>query len=389
MNLRRFPMLAAAFLLPALWMVGHAQEAPGSAEPAEPPPAPSAPAPAQSTEPPAPAASDPAPAASESAPAADDAAAAGDEEPVAASALPEPPSKPFKDAEAEVMPLAAKSVLLDVERADGKFVAVGERGHVLMSSDGSKWTQSPAVPTRATLTALDFIDEQNGWAVGHDAAILRTSDGGQTWKLQYFHPALERPFLDVMFFDAQHGLAIGAYGLMMETTDGGENWNEFMSDIRADEWHFNGITRLNNGSLLITGETGGLALSTDAGKTWQRLASPYEGSYFGAIALGEAGAVIYGLRGNAYISNNVAAGGWTKLNTGTVQNLLGGTQLTNGDFILVGNNGTILRGSVSGGDMRTIPDPVGKPLAAVAGMEGGDLMVLGETGPHIIKEAAR
>src|SRR5690606_40556522 len=132
------------------------------------------------------------------------------------------------------------------------------------------------------LTAVTFADENNGWAVGHDAVILHTADGGETWTLQNFEPELEKPFLDVLFLDAQRGLAIGAYGLFYSTADGGQTWSEVETPIREDEWHFNAITRLNNGTLLIAGETGTLAMSTDEGLTWTALESPYDSSLFGA-----------------------------------------------------------------------------------------------------------
>src|SRR5690349_8937389 len=45
--------------------------------------------------------------------------------------------------------LAAKSLLLDVARAGSRLVAVGDRGHVLLSDDeGGTWRQV-IVPTRA------------------------------------------------------------------------------------------------------------------------------------------------------------------------------------------------------------------------------------------------
>lgn len=308
-------------------------------------------------------------------------------------AVPEQPTMPgigpaakAKDGDAEEMPLAPKSLLLDLEDTGSGLIAVGERGHILLSQDGTDWDQSD-VPTRATLTALDCADAQTCWAVGHDAAILKTSDGGKTWTKQYFEPELEKPFLDVLFFNAQHGIAIGAYGLFKETVDGGNTWNEFNTDIRAEEWHFNAVIQLGNGNLLLVGETGGIATSTDGGVTWVQQESPYEGSYFGALPIGESGAVIFGLRGNAYISPDPVRGGWTRIETGTVQGLLGGTLLPNGDFLIVGNNGTILRGAPTTGLVQTIRDPVGKGLATAKALSSGDLLVLGEAGVRILKGA--
>ncbi len=243
--------------------------------------------------------------------------------------------------------------------------------------------------TRATINAIDCADANTCWAVGHDAVILKTSDGGKTWVKQYFEPELEKPFLDVLFFDAQHGFAIGAYGLFKETLDGGNTWNEFNADIRAEEWHFNAILRLGNGSLLLVGETGGIATSTDGGVTWVQQQSPYEGSYFGALPVGETGAVIFGLRGNAFISADAVKGGWTELQTGTEQGLLGGTVLPNGDFVLAGNSATLLRGSPTTNLVQPVPGAAGKGLSTALAMRTGDLLVLGETGSYLLKGAAQ
>src|SRR5262250_1489383 len=77
------------------------------------------------------------------------------------SAWSDPATKP-----AEILPLAAKSLLLDVVRSGNRYVAVGARGDVLLSDDGRDWRQVD-VPTRATLTAVAAVDAQV-WAVGHD-----------------------------------------------------------------------------------------------------------------------------------------------------------------------------------------------------------------------------
>ncbi|HEY5719786.1 MAG TPA: hypothetical protein VIW02_05345, partial [Gammaproteobacteria bacterium] len=61
---------------------------------------------------------------------------------------------------AEPMPLASRSLLLDADRAGERIVAVGERGHLLVSGDeGQSWSQR-RVPTVAMLTAVHFHDER-------------------------------------------------------------------------------------------------------------------------------------------------------------------------------------------------------------------------------------
>jgi photosystem II stability/assembly factor-like uncharacterized protein len=213
---------------------------------------------------------------------------------------------------------------------------------VLVSNNGADWAQVQ-VPVRATLTSVYFVDDKNGWAVGHDATILHTADGGKSWDLQSFHPELEKPFLQVLFSDASNGVAVGAYGLLQKTSDGGKTWaNVDAPSILADGLHLNSITRLGNGSLFIAGEQGLLGLSTDGGATWAKLPPAYEGSLFGALPVGKAGALIYGLRGNVYITEDVKTGKWTKIDSGTVSSFFGGTILPDGRLVLVGLAGTIL-----------------------------------------------
>ena len=88
------------------------------------------------------------------------------------------------DAPATQSPLAARTLLQGVANAGNRIVAVGQRGHVVYSTDsGASWKQA-SVPVSSDLTAVFFIDDKQGWAVGHDGVILHTADGGEKWDLQ-------------------------------------------------------------------------------------------------------------------------------------------------------------------------------------------------------------
>ena len=126
---------------------------------------------------------------------------------------------------AEREPLAAQSLLLDLAVAGTRLVAVGERGHVLLSDDqGATWRQAKSVPTRVMLTAVFFADAEYGWAVGHDETILNTVDGGETWTRSHFAPEAQQPLLDLWFANRVSGIAVGAYGAYFTTNDGGSTW---------------------------------------------------------------------------------------------------------------------------------------------------------------------
>lgn len=246
----------------------------------------------------------------------------------------------LKPRAAEMAPNAAKNLLLGIVQTGEQLVAVGDRGTILLSADGAKWEQVP-VPAHSTLTAVSFADARNGWAVGHDATILHTNDAGRSWSLQNFQPKDSKPVLGVLALDAQNAYAVGAYGLFLSTADAGSTWTPVDAPAILQEGpHLNALIKLNNGDLFLVGETG-LAGILD-GSQWRRLKLPYEGSLFGGLPHGERGALVYGLRGNVYVTSDVRSNAWTQINTGTVQSLFGGSLLPGGEAVLVGADGAVL-----------------------------------------------
>lgn len=293
-----------------------------------------------------------------------------------------------------VKPLATGSLLLDGAAAGGLMMAVGERGHVLLSRDeGVSWEQV-VVPTRSTLTGVYLHDEQLAWAVGHDAVILRTRDGGKTWERLYWAPEQERPLFDVWFRDAENGFAIGAYGFFLETSDGGDNWTERAivepEEVAEDEidpyaftsaadLHLNKISRGDSGRLYIAAEAGGAFRSDDEGDTWTSLAPPYEGSFFGSLPLAGDSVLLFGLRGNLFRSDD-AGETWRELPTGTVALLTDGVRQPDGKLVITGLAGTLLVSRDGGESFELLQQADRQGLATALPTSDGGLVLVGEFG---------
>lgn len=241
--------------------------------------------------------------------------------------------------EAVMARLVEKSLLLDGHAVAGLSVIVGERGHILRSLDGGRSWKQAKVATRATLTGVHLHDADLGWAVGHDQVILRTRDGGESWQMLYSDVAAESPLLDVWFADDRHGYAVGAYGYFLETRDGGETWQG--RRIAESDYHLNKIIHVGGSRLFIAGEAGTLLRSEDLGATWEALSSPYEGSFFGALALSEEALLVFGLRGHLFRSDD-AGRTWKELTTGTESSLNDGMVLPDGTLVIAGLAGTLL-----------------------------------------------
>ncbi|HSW13985.1 MAG TPA: YCF48-related protein [Solimonas sp.] len=284
---------------------------------------------------------------------------------------------------AEKSPKAARGLLLDVASTGERLVAVGERGNIVASRDGRRWAQVE-VPVRVTLTAVTFASPTQGWAVGHDVTILHTSDGGRSWDLQHQDVARQQPLLDVLFLDELQGFAAGAFGMLFATIDGGQTWNEVDAPVlKEDNFHLHSLTRLRNGSLLIAGERGLLAWSAD-GVHWAKLASPYEGSFFGAVSRGDAGVIVFGLRGNTFVADDTRAPQWRKLEVQSTRTLFAGSTLEDGSTVLVGADGAVVLvrpdDLVEDKSMKArAAERVGGTLSAIVPWQG-QLVTVGELG---------
>lgn len=274
-------------------------------------------------------------------------------------------------------PLAGRSLLLDADSTGGRLVVVGERGHILISSDhGGTWTQSE-VPTRATLTGVFFHDEKLGWAVGHDAVILRTTDGGASWERVHWAPEEESPFLDVWFADATTGYAIGAYGSFYVTRDGGDSWSfEPISDY---DYHLNAIESAGGGLLYVAAEAGFAYRSDDRGETWTELEPPYVGSFFGVLSLADKSVLLFGLRGHLYRSED-AGETWELIETGTTAMLNSGLQLEDGTVVVAGLGGVVLISTDGGVSFELHRQEDRSGIQKILDAGGGRLLLVGESG---------
>ncbi len=325
--------------------------------------------------------------------------------------------------EAEILPRVASSLILDIVDAGDRAVAVGERGHILVSEtrrDG--WRQIAGVPTRSNLTAVTAVDNRV-FAVGHDGIVLRSDDGGLTWSRKRVvlfdrdnpDPRNGAPLLDVLFTDADNGFAVGAYATLLRTRDGGESWeyvdvlnrggaaapteaelaegavapgledeswNFDASDLDLDEEtdpHLNAIARTGNGNLFIVAERGAAFRSTDGGSYWERIQLPYEGSMFGVIGSGGDHILCFGLRGNVYESSDLGST-WSKRDTGTELSLMGGALGADGAAVLVGGNGVVLSRGGDNDAFLATTHPDGVVLSSVLVIGPGEYTVVGEAG---------
>jgi photosystem II stability/assembly factor-like uncharacterized protein len=151
----------------------------------------------------------------------------------------------------------------------------GFAGAILATSDGGATWKPQTVPAgTGWLSSVDFADASHGWAVVQRTdAILMTSDGGATWTLKHATTnGIQQYLYDVAFADIQHGLTVGLtetewedHSVVVRTADGGQTWKRQKLDsydtlLAAD------LLDANRG--WAVGEKGLACVTTDGGATW-------------------------------------------------------------------------------------------------------------------------
>jgi photosystem II stability/assembly factor-like uncharacterized protein len=306
---------------------------------------------------------------------------------------------------AEPARLAPQSLLIAVATAGSRLVAVGDRGIILLSDDrGGSWVQALEVPTQALLTGVCFLDAEHGVAVGHDEVILATADAGRTWRRTHYAPEAQQPLLDVWCGGGGHAIAVGAYSAYLTSEDGGASWTAHQftaapppktraarrgaaagaADQRAATggYHLNRIVSASASRLYIAGEAGRLYRSDDSGANWRELSSPYEGSFFGVLALRGEALLAFGLRGNLYRSED-AGSSWQKIETGTVAMLDGAARFDDG-VAIVGLAGVVLVSHDHGRSFTLMQQSDRSGLSAAVPVGEDQLVAVGEDGVKVI-----
>lgn len=315
-----------------------------------------------------------------------------------APALPEVLRRP-----ATVSPLALQGALLAAARSGARLFVAGERGTLAYSDDAGKtWVQAQ-VPVRVSITSLAFANPREGWAAGHFGTLMHSTDAGQSWRLLIDGAAAARVLLrdavgdeaqaaarkkveegpDKPFFDlALAGgklLCVGAYGLALESADGGRSFQSLTARLpNPRQFHLYGLAAAGP-RVYVAGEQGLLLRSTDAGASFSAVPTPYKGSYFGVLLLGEGTVLAHGLRGNIWRSADDGAT-WVQVANPVPVTLGAGTVLGNGTVVLVAQNGDLLISRDQGQSFQRRPAAPPFPVASVVAADDGQLLLTGLRG---------
>lgn len=100
---------------------------------------------------------------------------------------------------------------------------------ICASTAFGQWVKQ-SVNTSASLRGLSVVNEKVVWASGTGGTVIRTIDGGKTWRVMTVPGAEKLDFRDVEAFDANTAYILsignGESSRIYKTIDGGKTWKE-------------------------------------------------------------------------------------------------------------------------------------------------------------------
>jgi photosystem II stability/assembly factor-like uncharacterized protein len=258
---------------------------------------------------------------------------------------------------------------------NNSFLLLGYRSAMSLSTDGGHTWKKLNQPTKRNLTRLAFFDGKVGWGVGHEGIIYKTENGGEAWTEQ--QSGTKDALFDLSVTGPQSVWAIGDVSTILHTTDGGKTWTaqqkadgtpglEISSiGVREDmtlaisDPIFYGVSCVDDNTCVVVGEFGQIRMTTDGGKTW----GAGHGSLLGGKAMYrdvmamptflcvKARDAQHGVAVGTYgaIASTSDGKNWTWNQSPANGPLYDIRILPDGDYLIVGASGVVLRGNPEAG----------------------------------------
>lgn len=202
----------------------------------------------------------------------------------------------------------ANALLVGVSASDENVVwASGAEGTILRSVDAGETWQSRGIPGTDSLQFRDVhaVNADTAYVLsigtGTDSRIYKTTDGGNSWTLQ-FKNDITQAFFDCMaFWDSKSGIAfsdaVKGEFIIIKTTNGGKSWEQIppeqLPPAQAGETSFaaSGTCVATQGESMGWIGTGNVAQprvlrTADRGQSWEAFPVPLDaGSAAGVASL--------------------------------------------------------------------------------------------------------
>ncbi|MDX6708461.1 MAG: hypothetical protein QOI48_4307 [Solirubrobacteraceae bacterium] len=251
--------------------------------------------------------------------------------------------------------------------ADGTLLRTTDGGTSFARGTAVPGTRSSAQAGQATPTDLATLSDTTAFVATSSGEINVTTDGGGSWKAVI---DVKRPVRDITFVDAKRGFAVGDGSLVLRTDDGGATWKPQalgtpdpidLAAIRCVP----GAAPETPPSCLAASRKGDVLVRTTDGADTFSIITPSTDPIFAADFASSARIVAGGNAGAVVLSDD---GGLT---FGRIGSRLPGTfsrlrSTTQGAAFAAGDDGALARSTNSGASWSRVDVPTSEALVDVA-----------------------
>lgn len=127
-----------------------------------------------------------------------------------------------------------------------------------------------------SIRGLAVVDQQVIWVSGSKGTIGRSTDAGETWKWSVVSGFEKTEFRDIEAFDANTAviMAVGEPAYILRTTNGGENW-KIVYENKTPGMFLDAMTFWNEKAGIVIGDPVDgrffIARTVDGGNTWNAI----------------------------------------------------------------------------------------------------------------------
>jgi len=222
-----------------------------------------------------------------------------------------------------------------------RFIAVGDAGLILFSTDNINWTAGTYAAPPPLAPKLNALASNGSRVVaaGDGGAIYYSDDSAVTWNAAASVPGGTGNLYGVAFAASGRWVAVGAAGTMITSTDG-SNWVAVTSVTPAIATDLRGVAVLNGTSIFAAVGAGGEVARSIDGLAWTT--QVITASDLQAVAASATGTPVFVAVGRAGVAFTSLDGTtWTNPATGTASDLFAVVN-GNGQYVAVGQAGTTI-----------------------------------------------
>ncbi|HUU00787.1 MAG TPA: YCF48-related protein [Myxococcota bacterium] len=148
---------------------------------------------------------------------------------------------------------------------------------IATQASAASWIQLSGTPPAAIYHDVYFVDANTGFIVGDDGSgngvILRTTNGGNAFGDWTTTTVTGLPLWKVFFYDSSHGWAVGDQATIKYTDNGGDSWIDYIVTglLPTDDLRGVYFADLDNGWLAAdhAGTSGNIYFQQGAATSWQ------------------------------------------------------------------------------------------------------------------------